>query len=130
MQPFARLSRLYPALLLLSPCWFGEAQAKDDDFEQFRQQQQQAFEAFRDEFNGQYQTFVAAERAAFEQFKAAVEQRWDHCHLSARPRSFRKTGRALPTFQRQYAQQSLSYTETRAYLVKVVDHMALYEAWR
>ena len=76
MQPFARLSRLHPALLLLSSCWFGEAQAQDDDFEQFRQQQQQAFEAFSDEFNEQYQAFVAAERAAFEQFKAAVEQRW------------------------------------------------------
>ena len=49
---------------------------KDKDFERFRQQQQQEFQEYSDRFNEEYDAFVAAERAAFEQFKTAVEQQW------------------------------------------------------
>lgn len=64
-------SVLFGALLF----WCGEGHAQDE-FERFRQQQQQAQEQFTQRYLQQYNAFVQADSAAFAQFKDEVEKQW------------------------------------------------------
>ena len=75
LQQTVRL--LKPALFLIFPILVsrGEMRAQDE-FERFRQQQQQAQEQFTQQYLQQYNAFVEADRAAFARFKEEVEKQW------------------------------------------------------
>ena len=61
---------IFPILFLQGKVW------AQDEFERFRQQQQQAQEQFTQQYLQQYNAFVKADSAAFAQFKEDVEKQW------------------------------------------------------
>lgn len=52
------------------------AQTSDEAFEQFKREQEQAFQEYSEQTTREYEAFVKAEREAFERFKDEVERKW------------------------------------------------------
>ena len=68
---------LKPALFLIFPILVSRGDMRaQDEFERFRQQQQQAQEQFNQQYLQQYNAFVRADSTAFAHFKEEVEKQW------------------------------------------------------
>ena len=75
LQQTVRL--LKPALFLIFPILVSRGDVRaQDEFERFRQQQQQGQEQFTQQYLQQYNAFVEADQAAFARFKEEVEKQW------------------------------------------------------
>ncbi|HID10453.1 MAG TPA: DUF3393 domain-containing protein [Candidatus Latescibacteria bacterium] len=49
---------------------------RDEAFEEYLRQQEEAYEAYKEEVTKQYQEFLKAEREAFKKFQEEVERKW------------------------------------------------------